>query len=125
MSATTDRRRSDAATRVIDASAATIYQAFATAEALRQWLLPAGMSGRALELDVMIGSTAGLVRGFQSRHQGFFWGARPLLGSGGCRTALICLSQPAIWFQLAEIRDAHLVHRLSCDFQRAQGSGSR
>ena len=51
MSANTDRRRSDAATRFIHASPDTIYQAFASAEALMQWLPPAGMSGRALEYD--------------------------------------------------------------------------
>ena len=50
-----DRRRSHGATRVIRASAETIYQAFASAEALMQWLPPAGMSGRALEYDFQKG----------------------------------------------------------------------
>ena len=51
MSANTDRRRSDAATRAINASPDTIYQAFASGDALMQWLPPTGMSGRALEYD--------------------------------------------------------------------------
>jgi uncharacterized protein YndB with AHSA1/START domain len=51
MPANADRRRSDVATRVIDASHDTIYQAFASAASLMQWLPPAGMSGRALEYE--------------------------------------------------------------------------
>jgi len=51
MSANADRRRSDAATRVIGASPDTIYQAFANAASLMQWLPPLGMSGQALEYD--------------------------------------------------------------------------
>ena len=52
MSADADPRRSVTATRVIHASPETIYQAFASAEAMMQWLPPAGMSGRALEYDL-------------------------------------------------------------------------
>ena len=50
-----DRQRTDAATRVVGASPDTIYQAFASAEALMLWLPPAGMSGRALEYDFQEG----------------------------------------------------------------------
>lgn len=51
MSSNADQRRSDTATRVIRASPDTIYQAFADAAALVQWLPPSGMSGHALEYD--------------------------------------------------------------------------
>ena len=51
MSANADQRRSDAAFRVIAASPNMIYQAFASAASLMQWLPPAGMSGQALEYD--------------------------------------------------------------------------
>lgn len=51
MSANADGRRSDAATRVIGASPDTIYQAFANAASLMQWLPPSGMSAQALEYD--------------------------------------------------------------------------
>jgi uncharacterized protein YndB with AHSA1/START domain len=51
MTANFDRRRSDAATRIIGASPDTIYEAFATAASLMQWLPPSGMSGQALEYD--------------------------------------------------------------------------
>ena len=51
MSANADGRRSDTASRVIGASPDKIYQAFANAASLMQWLPPAGMSGRALEYD--------------------------------------------------------------------------
>ena len=40
---------------MIHASPDTIYHAFASAEALMQWLPPAGMSGRALEYDFQEG----------------------------------------------------------------------
>ena len=46
-----DRRRSDVATRVINASADSIYHAFASAGSLMQWLPPLGMSGRALAYE--------------------------------------------------------------------------
>lgn len=55
VSAKTSLRRSDEATRVINASPDTIYNAFASADALMQWLPPAGMSGRALEYDFQEG----------------------------------------------------------------------
>lgn len=48
-------RRSDEASLVIHASPDAIYQAFASADALMQWLPPAGMSGRALEYDFQEG----------------------------------------------------------------------
>ena len=51
MPANAERRRSDVATRVIDASPDTIYQAFANAASLMQWLPPSGMTGRALEYE--------------------------------------------------------------------------
>jgi uncharacterized protein YndB with AHSA1/START domain len=51
MSANADRKRSDAATRVIAAPPDVIYQAFANAASLMQWLPPSGMSGQALEYD--------------------------------------------------------------------------
>jgi uncharacterized protein YndB with AHSA1/START domain len=51
MSSDAGHRRSDTATRVIRASPYTIYQAFADAAALVQWLPPSGMSGHALEYD--------------------------------------------------------------------------
>ena len=51
MKSASDRRRSDAATRVIDAAPDTIYQAFANTSSLMQWLPPSGMSGQALEYD--------------------------------------------------------------------------
>jgi uncharacterized protein YndB with AHSA1/START domain len=51
MSPDSGPRRSDTASRVIAASPDTIYQAFAHAASLMQWLPPAGMSGRALEYD--------------------------------------------------------------------------
>ena len=40
---------------MIHASPETIYRAFASADALMQWLPPAGMSGRALEYDFQEG----------------------------------------------------------------------
>ena len=51
MSSNADQRRSDTATRVIPASRDTIYQAFADAAALVQWLPPSGMSGHVFEYD--------------------------------------------------------------------------
>lgn len=49
MPTSADPRRSDTASRVMGASPGTIYQAFADAASLMQWLPPAGMSGRALD----------------------------------------------------------------------------
>ena len=51
MFASADGRRSDAATRVIGAPPDKIYQAFASAASLMEWLPPSGMSGQALEYD--------------------------------------------------------------------------
>jgi uncharacterized protein YndB with AHSA1/START domain len=55
MSANGDPRRTDTAARLIKASPDRIYQAFASADSLMQWLPPAGMSGRALEYDFQEG----------------------------------------------------------------------
>jgi len=55
-----NQRRSDTASRVIDAPPDTIYQAFASAASLMQWLPPSGMTGRALEYDFSEGGRYGI-----------------------------------------------------------------
>lgn len=47
--------RIDAASRVVHAPPATVFNAFATGEALMSWLPPKGMTGRTLAYDFRVG----------------------------------------------------------------------
>lgn len=49
--------RIDSASRLVDAPAAAVYQAFATPGALERWLPPAGMTGTMLRFDFRDGGS--------------------------------------------------------------------
>jgi uncharacterized protein YndB with AHSA1/START domain len=55
MPGSSDRRRSDTASRQISASPDVLYRAFVEPTTLMQWLPPAGMTGRTLEYDFRVG----------------------------------------------------------------------
>ena len=50
-------KRIDTASRLIHASASTIYRAFATADAMKSWLPPQGMTGKMLAFAFREGGT--------------------------------------------------------------------
>ena len=53
----TNARRTDSASRLINASPQTIYQAFADPDAWMTWLPPAGMTGRMRDFDLREGGS--------------------------------------------------------------------
>ena len=66
MPASSDRPRSDTASRQISASPDTLYRAFVDPTSLMKWLPPSGMTGRALEYDFRVGGRYRI----ELRHEG-------------------------------------------------------